>query len=352
MMHNIVDLRSDTVTWPTEKMRQAMAQATVGDDVYGDDPTVRELETYSASLLGMEAALFVASGTMGNQLAIMAQTHRGDEVILSERCHIVWHEAGAAALLSGVQLRCLPVSAGKMNLTTLEQTIRKTPEDIHSPKTALICLENADSDGYVHEIAYMAAIKKIAAQYGVPVHLDGARLFNAATTLGVDPRELTACVDTCMVCLSKGLCAPFGSILAGPRNVIEIARRRRKILGGGLRQAGIMAAAGLIALHEMTGRLHEDHDNATWLFNQLSHLPQWFHLEQTPQINMVFFRLDQYPLPAVKLVDELAHRQILVNEPDNGVFRVVTHHWVTRADLERFLAVIAELAVSEPELAD
>lgn len=352
MMHNFIDLRSDTVTWPTETMRQAMATALVGDDVYNDDPTVRELETFAAELLGKEAALFVASGTMGNQLAIMAQTQRGDEVILSDRCHIVWHEAGAAALLSGVQLRCLSSRSGKMDLTAIEATIRKTPEDIHSPRTALICLENADSDGYVHELAYMQAIKEIASAYGVPVHLDGARLFNAATALQVDARELTACVDTCMVCLSKGLCAPFGSILAGPRPVIELARRRRKILGGGLRQAGIMAAAGLISLRDMVGRLSEDHANASWLASQLASQPDWFHLERTPQINMVFFRLKKYPLSAAALVEQLTRRQILVNSPDDGVFRLVTHYWVTRADLERLMAVFSELAAGEPELGD
>ncbi len=352
MMENMLDLRSDTVTWPTPAMRQAMAQAPVGDDVYGDDPTVLALEQYAAALLGKEAALFVASGTMGNQLAIMAQTQRGDEIILSDRCHIVWHEAGAAALLSGVQLRCLPAVVGKMDLNAIEMTIRKTPEDIHSPKTALICLENADSDGFVHELAYMQAIQKIARQYHVPIHLDGARLFNAAAALNTDVRNLTALVDTCMVCLSKGLCAPFGSILAGPAAVIETARRRRKILGGGLRQAGIMAAAGLISLREMVGRLHEDHFNATWLANQLSSQPGWFHLERTPQINMVFFRLTQYPLSSAELVTQLARRQILINPPEDGIFRIVTHYWVELDDLKRLLTVIVELANSEPDLPD
>jgi len=283
MMGKWMDLRSDTVTWPTEAMRQAMATAEVGDDVYGDDPSVLELEKSAAEMLGKEAALFVASGTMGNQLAIMAQTRPSDEIILSDRCHIVWHEAGAAALLSHVQLRCLPVEYGRMSLHQIEATIRKTPEDIHSPTTRLICLENADSDGTVLDLAYMRAVRELATRYQTPVHLDGARLFNAATTLGVPASELAREADTVMVCLSKGLCAPVGSILAGPKHVIDLARRKRKILGGGMRQAGVLAAAGLLALREMTRRLGEDHQNASYLARKLATLgDKWFKIEREP----------------------------------------------------------------------
>jgi len=345
MMGKWMDLRSDTVTWPTEAMRQAMATAEVGDDVYGDDPSVLELEKSAAEMLGKEAALFVASGTMGNQLAIMAQTRPSDEIILSDRCHIVWHEAGAAALLSGVQLRCLPVEYGRMNLHQIEATIRKTPEDIHSPTTRLICLENADSDGTVLDLAYMRAVRELATRYQIPVHLDGARLFNAATTLGVPASELAREADTVMVCLSKGLCAPVGSILAGPKHVIDLARRKRKILGGGMRQAGVLAAAGLLALREMTRRLGEDHQNASYLARKLATLgDKWFKIEREPQINMVFFRIDQYPVPADSLVSTLKQRQILVNGADEGIFRLVCHYWITPQDIDHLLEVLAELA--------
>lgn len=345
MMGNWMDFRSDTVTWPTEAMRQAMAAALVGDDVYGDDPTVLELENSAAEMLGKEAALFVASGTMGNQLAIMAQTRPSDEIILSDRCHIVWHEAGAAALLSSVQLRCLPVENGKMSLRQIEATIRKTPEDIHSPTTRLICLENADSDGTVLDLAYMQAVRELATRYQIPVHLDGARLFNAATALGIQASELAREADTVMFCLSKGLCAPVGSILAGPRHVIDLARRKRKILGGGMRQAGVLAAAGLLALREMTRRLDEDHQNARYLAQRLANLgASWFKIEGTPQINMVFFRLDQYPRSAENLVSELKKRHILVNGADEGVFRLVCHYWITVEDIDHLLEMLTELA--------
>jgi threonine aldolase len=345
MMGKWLDLRSDTVTWPTPAMRKAMAEAEVGDDVYEDDPTVKALEERAALLLGKEAALFVASGTMGNQLAIMAQTQPTDEVILSDRCHIVWHEAGAAALLSQVQLRCLPVQEGKMDLTQIAATIRKTPEDIHSPTTRLICLENADSDGRVLDLSYLEAVHSLAAQHQIAVHLDGARLFNAAVSLGVPAAAMAREADTVMFCLSKGLCAPVGSVLTGPAPVIARARRRRKILGGGMRQAGILAAAGLIALDSMTGRLAEDHLNARQLASRLAGLgDRWFAIERPPEINMVFFRLNRYPRTAAELVSGLYERGIRINPEEDGVFRLVCHYWVTPADLDLLLQALLELA--------
>lgn len=345
MMGKFIDFRSDTVTWPTEPMLKAMAAAAVGDDVYGDDPTVLELEALAAQMLGKEAALFVASGTMGNQLAIMAQTRPTDEVILSERCHIVWHEAGAAALLSSVQMRCLPVIDGQMDVRKIEATIRKTPEDIHSPTSRLICLENADSDGHVPSIAYMHEVRQLADQYGLSVHLDGARLFNAAAALGVPAAKIAAEVDTVMFCLSKGLCAPVGSILAGPRSVIELARRKRKMLGGGWRQAGTLAAAGLISLREMTGRLSEDHQLAKSLATQISHLgDDWFLLMREPKINMVFLSIKNYPLDGETLTQRLAARNILVNPPDEGAWRLACHYWITPEDVKTLLDVLIEIA--------
>jgi len=340
MMNGVIDLRSDTVTWPTTEMRQAMAGAEVGDDVYGDDPTVNELEKYAAELLGKESALFVPSGTMGNQLALMAQTGRGDEIILSDRCHIVCHEAGAAAVLSGVQLRCLPVQNGQMNLVQIEAAIRKDPSDIHSPRTALICLENADSDGVVLPLAYLSQVRALADRYQVPVHMDGARLFNAATTLDLPPRLVAGYADTVQICLSKGLCSPIGSLLLGKADVIALARRKRKILGGGMRQAGILAAAGLISLKTMTMRLDLDHAAASWLADQLAARPAWFEVVSPPMINMVFFKLKNYPCDEKMLISRLAEDHILINGSSEGVFRLVTHFWVDKADLSRVVQVL------------
>ncbi len=343
MINGRIDLRSDTVTWPTDEMRQAMAYATVGDDVYGDDPTVLALERLAAEMLGKEAALFVPSGTMGNQLALMAQVNRGEEIILSDRCHIVCHEAGAAAILAGAQLRCLPVVDGRMNLASMEATIRKDTENIHSPRTALICLENADSDGLVLSLEYMRQVRALADRYHIPVHLDGARLFNAATVLDVPASQIAAMVDTVQVCLSKGLCAPVGSLLVGPAPVIALARRKRKILGGGMRQAGILAAAGLIALQKMTGRLAEDHLRARWLADQLQFRPDLFELTSQPVINMVFCKLRRHAEAAQMLVQKLAERSILVNPPEEGVFRFVTHYWIDQADLAQFIRALDDL---------
>jgi threonine aldolase len=226
----------------------------------------------------------------------------------------------------------------------VEQAIRKDPDDIHSPRTALICLENADSDGYVLDLGYMRQIGGIARHYRIPVHLDGARIFNAATALNVAAAKLSEQADTVQICLSKGLCAPVGSLLAGSSEVIRLARRKRKILGGGMRQAGILAAAGLIALREMTGRLGEDHRKARWLADQLQARGECFELLRQPEINMVFFRLKKYPLSADELVQHLAARQILVNGPDEGIFRFVTHFWTDLEDLAQVVSCLDSLA--------
>ena len=338
-----IDLRSDTVTWPTDRMRQAMAQAAVGDDVYGDDPTVNKLEEEAAGLLAKEAALFVPSGTMGNQLALMAQVERGNEVILSDRSHILVHEAGAAAILAGAQLRTLPTRDGQMDLDQVEAAIRKDPADIHSPRTDLICLENADSDGIVLQAAYLEQIKQLAAIYKIPVHLDGARIFNAEAAGPLSARQIAASATTVQICLSKGLCAPVGSLLLGPAPVIQLARRKRKILGGGMRQAGILAAAGLVALREHRQLLGQDNAKASWLAQQLIQRPQWFSLVREPKINLLFFRLTGFPVPAGELAGLLARHKILVNGPEEGVFRLATHYWLDQADLEKFITILFRL---------
>ncbi|NYE56808.1 low-specificity L-threonine aldolase [Carboxydothermus ferrireducens] len=333
-----IDLRSDTVTTPTPKMREAMFSAEVGDDVYGDDPTVRELEELAAQRIGKEAALFVPSGTMGNQLALMTHTQRGDEVILGEDCHIFKYEVGAPAVLSGVQLRGLKTNGGMMDLEEVKAAIR--PNDIHMPRTSLICLENAYSSGEVVPLHYLEKIREIAESHGLKIHLDGARIFNAAIYLGVDAREIARYADSVMFCLSKGLSAPVGSILAGSREFVEKARKYRKLLGGGMRQAGILAAAGIVALKEMVDRLYEDHENALYLAQKLIDLGFEVDLKKV-QINMVWARAKSH-LNIEDLPEKLLAEGIKINPSSNGLFRFVTHKDVTKDDIDKFVEILAK----------
>ncbi len=334
MINGKIDLRSDTVTVPTKKMRLAMAEALVGDDVYGDDPTINELQELCAKKLGKEAGLFVPSGTMSNQLALFTHAERGQEVILPEDCHIVAHEAGAAAIISGTQLRCLETNDGCLPLEKVENAIRKDASDIHQPKTALISYENADSLGQVLPLSFMANIKALADKYSIPIHLDGARIFNAAAVLNVPVQELAKYADTVSVCLSKGLCAPVGSVLVGSREFIDKARRKRKIMGGGMRQAGILAAAGIIALDEMSLRLEEDHKNAKYMLECLKEVSGIEVFSERTQINMVFFKLNGYPLSSEELVLHMADKGVLINGEDNGIMRFVTHNYVNQEEID------------------
>ena len=337
-MTEIIDLRSDTVTNPTEAMRAAMAVAPVGDDVYEDDPTVIKLEKLAAQVTGKEAALFTPSGTMANQLAIMTHTKRGDEVILGYNAHIVAHEVGAAAVLSGVSYRKISAPNDILTAQLVAENIRA--EDIHYPDTGLICLENALGNGMVIPLENMKEIYAVAQKNNLPVHLDGARLFNAATTLGVDVKELAQYSDSLMFCLSKGLCAPAGSMLVGDAAFIKRARKNRKMLGGGMRQIGILASAGLIAIEEMTKRLYVDHENAKYLGELLSNLPNIQIDLSTIQINMVFFDLLDVP-DADEFVNYLLGHGIKINGPEHrSNYRLVTHHGVSQADVERVVEVI------------
>ena len=334
-----IDVRSDTVTHPTPAMREAMARAEVGDDVYGDDPTVRQLEIESADRLGKEAALFVPSGTFGNQLALFTHCQRGDEVILGDDCHIVWHEAGGAAVIAGVNLRTVPSDRGVLDPTEIAARIR-TSDDIHEPKTGLICLENAHSNGRVIPLDTMEKIARLAREHGVPVHLDGARIFNAAAALHADVRDIARHADSVMFCLSKGLAAPVGSMLVGRRDFIAAARRKRKLLGGGLRQAGVLAAAGLIGLGEMSQRLGEDHVNARRLANRLDGVAGFTVLREQLDINMVWCRL----APGVdggRLMLALESAGIKANPPEHGLMRFVTHWQVDAADIDCVAAAVA-----------
>lgn len=328
---NWIDLRSDTVTPPTPAMRRAMAEAEVGDDVYGDDPTVQRLEALASELLQKEAALFVPSGTFGNQLALFTHCQPGDEVICGEDAHLVWHEVGAAAVIAGANLRPVPTQAGELGVDAIRPRIRP-PGDIHLPKTALIALENAHSNGRALPLSGMLAVRRLADEKGLAVHLDGARLFNAAVALGEDPAALAACADSVMVCLSKGLAAPVGSLLLGSRDFIEVARKKRKLLGGGLRQVGILAAAGLLGLTEMRARLAEDHANATALADLIDGQCGISVLRDQLDINLVWCRVPE-SLDGARLAADLLAEGIRINPPEDGLLRLVTHWAVSRADV-------------------
>jgi threonine aldolase len=332
-----IDLRSDTVTQPTQAMREAMFVASVGDDVYGDDPTVNELEALAAQLVHKEAALFVPSGTMGNQLALMTHTQRGDEIITGSHYHIVIHEVGAIPVLSGAGVRTIQHPDDFITPAQLIRAIRSN--DIHEPHSSVLSLENALSNGKVMPLSLMKDDYELAKKHGLKVHLDGARLFNAAVALNVEAIELTQYCDSVMFCLSKGLCAPVGSILAGSKEFIAKARKNRKLLGGGLRQAGFLAAAGLIALKEMRFRLHEDHENAKYLAKKLLETGLVTLSLEDVQINMVFFEFvdphfnhDDFPL-------YLLENNIKIN-PDFPSYRFVTHYWITKEDIDKVVDLI------------
>ena len=335
-----IDLRSDTVTHPTEKMRKLMATAPVGDDVYGDDETVIKLEKKVAELLGKEAAMFVPSGVFSNQVSILTHTKRAQEIILGELCHIIEHEAGSVALISNVQTRTIDDKNGEMDPKEVERIIRKS-EDIHFPHTGLICVETAHSTGNVASLKNLKEISTIAKKYNIPVHLDGARLFNAATYLGVDGKELADQADSVSLCLSKGLCAPVGSVLAGSKDFIHEARKNRKILGGGMRQAGILAAAGLEAL-EMRHRLKEDHENALYFGEKLDEIPGIHVHKDDIKINMIFFHIEKENFDEAHFVSYLKDHDILINGQDGGNFRFVMHYYITRERIDAVLKLLQE----------
>ena len=328
-----IDLRSDTVTLPGEEMRAAMANAEVGDDVYGDDPTVNRLEEIAAEVLGKESAIFVPSGTFGNQLSILTHTLRGDEVIIPASNHIIVHEAGASAVIAGVQMRTLDCDDGMPSVDRILKAIRG--EDLHYPRTGLICLENAHSSGRVLPMEYMKEVYSIARERAIPVHLDGARIFNAAVSLGIDAREIASKADSVMFCLSKGLGAPIGSMLVGTKDFIARARKGRKIMGGAMRQAGIIAAAGIIAIEKMIDRLGEDHENARYLAKKLEEIKGVEIMRDRLDINMVFFKLDSGRPKAI--VEELHRQGIKINPPEGDEWRLVTNLDVSRSDLDTFI---------------
>lgn len=337
----IIDLRSDTVTKPTDEMRNAMFTAEVGDDVYGDDPTVNELERIAAKVVGKEDALFVPSGTFGNQLAVMTHTKRGDEVILESNSHIIMHEVGASSVIAGVQLRAVKGKNGTMDPEDVKRAIRD--KDIHFPDTGLICIENAHSCGSVIDISNMKAIKELAVTKNIPVHLDGARIFNAAKSLKVDVKEVTRHTDSVMFCLSKGLAAPIGSILAGHKDFIKKARKNRKLMGGGLRQAGVIAAAGIVAIEKMVDRLDEDHANSKYLAEELSKFEGINVKFDRNDINMIFFELGDEIIEENQFVCKMLKKNIKINGKEDGEYRYVTNKDVSSEDIKYVLKQMKEI---------
>jgi threonine aldolase len=323
-------------------MRKAMAAAEVGDDVYGDDPTMNRLEALGAETLGKEAAVFVPSGTFGNQLALFTWCKRGTEVVLGEEAHIIVHEAGAASVIAGVQTRPISAPDGALPEEELRKRLRK--RDLHYPETSLICLENAHSSGRVVSLAHMDTVRQIADEWQLPIHLDGARLFNAAATLGVEAKAIAARVDSVMFCLSKGLCAPVGSLLAGTQIFVDEARMKRKIMGGGMRQAGILAAAGILALTDQRSHLAGDHSRAKRLAQELAALPGVIAKPDEVDINMVFFTYPPAaePKKAAEIVKTFKNHGIVISPPEQGVFRFVTHYWIGDAEVETILAASRE----------
>ena len=339
-MKKWIDFRSDTVTQPTGAMRRAMYEAEVGDDVYGDDPTVNRLEALAAEMLGKEAALFVPSGAMGNQVAVMAHTGRGGEVILDVASHIMGSEVAGVAALSGCQVRPLTFQGGMPDAATIRAAIQ-TP-NIHHPETQLICIENALSSGRVVPLDIMRDIYAMAQAAGLPVHVDGARLFNAAAALGADVKELTACCDSVMACLSKGLCAPVGSVVAGRADFIAKARKNRKLLGGGMRQAGILAAAGILALTEMVPLLEKDHENARYLAKLFCAIPGVTLAVSEIDINMAFLRFDYPHEKMTALSEHLLGEGIKINVSGGDVHRFVTNHDTSAADIDRTAKLVRD----------
>lgn len=340
---NKIDLRSDTVTWPTDKMRRAMAEAPVGDDVYGEDPTVNRLEALAAERFGKEAALFVTSGSMGNVTSILAHCQRGQEAIIGNESHVFVHEAGNPAYLGGVH--SWPISTaedGRLALEDIENAIR--PDDDHYPITALVCLENTHGakSGAPLPTSYIDTVGELCRQHQLQLHIDGARIFNAAAALNEEVARLTKAADSVTFCLSKGLCAPVGSVIVGSQAFIKKARRIRKALGGGMRQAGILAAAGIIALEEMTERLTDDHLNACRLAEGLASIPVIDIEVEKVKTNMMFFKLkENSPLDVTQLTQALAQDDILVSGVySQREFRFVTHYWI---DAERVDFVIQRM---------
>ena len=341
-MHDVVDLRSDTLTLPTAEMREAMARAEVGDDVWEEDPTMRRLEALAAERLGTEAALFVTSGTQGNLVSVLAHTRPGQEVVLDADAHIFNAEVASAAVIGGVQMRPTRTEHGFLSPAQVREALR--PANIHIPPTGLVCLENTHNrhGGTCCSPEEISAVAAVAHKAGVPLHLDGARIFNAAVALGRPARDFARDVDSVTFCVSKGLSAPVGSLVCGSAPFIGRARRVRKMLGGGMRQAGIIAAAGIVALERMVDRLAEDHVNARTLAEGLARLPRISIDLASVQTNIVIMRIDR-PGGADELVAGCAARKVKLHAMSPTFIRCVTHKDVDADDIGRALDAFTEI---------
>lgn len=343
-----IDFRSDTVSWPTPSMRQAMAQASVGDDVYGEDPTIIELEALAAARVGKEAGLFVSSGTMGNLCAILSHATRGDEAIVGHDAHTYRSEAGGMAVLGGIVPKVVQTDGhGRMAAADIASAI--SPDDPHKPITRLILVENSYGNkcGYPLPPDYFAEVAQVAGKQHLKVHMDGARLFNAAVAQNIPAQEITRHVDSVSICLSKGLCAPVGSVLCGSEAFIVQARRARKIVGGGMRQAGILAAAGIISLNEMVERLADDHAHARQLAEGLTEIPGIQVDLDMIRTNMVFFDFHEgVDLPASEYIKQMRERSnIWLGMGYGNVFRAVTHYWIGQPEVECFLETTRKILI-------
>ncbi len=340
-----IDFRSDTVSWPTPAMREAMVTAEVGDDVYGEDPTVNALEALAAQTVGKEAALFVASGTMGNVTGILTHANRGDQMIVGYDSHVMLWETGSVSSLGGIFPKALSTDdIGRMDIDAIISIV--SSDDVHWPRHRLIHVENSygQRGGYPIPVDYFSEIKNVADQYGLTVHMDGARLFNATTALEIEPTELTQYVDSVTFCLSKGLCAPVGSLLCGSQEFIYQARRIRKSLGGGMRQAGILAAAGILSLNEMIGRLPVDHQNAYRLAEGLAKISGVRVNPHRVKTNIVFFDLaDDVSYSPSEIAQRMRQKaNIWLGSEGARGFRAVTHYWICEQDVDLFLNVMED----------
>jgi threonine aldolase len=344
-MHDTVDLRSDTLTLPTPAMREAMARAEVGDDVWEEDPTVQRLETLAARITGAEAALFVTSGTQGNLVSVLAHTAPGQEILLDEDSHIFNYEGAGAALIGGIQTHPLRTDRGFLTAEQVRAGIR--PRNIHIPATGLVCVENTHNrhGGTCCSPEDIAAVAEAAHAAGVPVHLDGARIFNAAVALGRPAADFARTVDSVTFCLSKGLSAPVGSLVCGRPDFIQRARRIRKMLGGGMRQVGVLAAAGLVALETMVDRLAEDHANCRRLAEGLAGLPQIRVDLATVETNIAIFRVSR-PGGAAALVSGCLARKVKIHQIGPDAIRCVIHKDVDQEDIDRALEAFREITSS------
>lgn len=331
----LVDLRSDTITKPTEEMRKAMYRAEVGDDVYCEDPTIIDLEKRASKIIGKEDALFVPSGTMGNQIALLCHTQRGQEIILDNNSHIFKFEVGGLGFLCGLQARTIESNKGKMDIRKVEESIIDD-NDIQRPQTGIICLENTHNlcGGVVLDLHYMKEVYEMARLKKIPVHLDGARIFNASVYLGIEAKEIAKYCDSVMFCLSKGLCAPVGSIIAGNRELVSKARRYRKILGGGMRQAGILAAAGIVALDEMIDRLIEDHEKTKLLANGLGNIKGIDIDYNFVHTNILIIDIKNTGYKVDDILEKMKARGIRALKFSNTLIRFVTHRYIDKEDID------------------